>query len=116
VESIRPEPEELASPSLRFDRFELTRIVSGEQQNGLLSLIDCREGLTLTVEADSGTYLFHTDSPERVEFATFSASVGSEVSCGPLNPPSPVVITFQVAPEGSEFAGVPNKVEFVAAP
>ena len=116
VEPPQPAPGELVSPSLGFDRFELTRIVSGEQQNGLLSLIDCREGLTLTVEADSGTYLFHTDSPERVEFATFSADVGSEVSCGPLDPPAPVVITFQAAPEGGEFAGVPNKVEFVAAP
>ncbi len=116
VEPDLGEREELATPSLGFDRFELTRIVSGEQQNGLLSLIDCRDGLTLTVEADTGTYLFHTDFPERVEFATFSAGVGSEVACGPLNPPSPVVITFQAAPEGSEFAGVPDKIEFVAAP
>ena len=116
VDLSLPDPEELASPSLGFDRIELTRIVSGEQQNGLLSLIDCREGLTLTVEADSGTYLFHTDSPERIEFESFSAGVGTEVSCGPLDPPPPVVITFQAAPDGSEFTGVPNKVEFVAGP
>ena len=116
LEPDLPEPEAVTAPSIGFDRFELTRIVSGEQQDGLLSLIDCREGLTLTVESDTGTYLFHTDSPERVEFATFSAGVGSEVSCGPLDPPSPVVITFQAAPEGSEFRGVPDKVEFVTAP
>ena len=96
-----------------FDRFELTRIVSGQQQEGLLSLIDCREGLTLTLEADSGTYLFHTDSPERVEFATFTSDVGAEVGCGPLDPPVSVIITFNEAPEGSEFAGSPDKVEFV---
>ncbi len=111
-----PDPAPQVSPGIGFDRFELTRIVTGEQQNGLLTLIDCREGLTLTVEADSGTFLFHTDSPERVEFATFSAGVGNEVACGPLDPPPPVVITFQAAPAGSEFAGVPSKIEFVAAP
>ena len=102
---------------LRISRLtDYGTVVLAHLARGLLSLIDCRDGLTLTVEADSGTYLFHTDSPERVEFATFSAGVGSEVSCGPLDPPSPVVITFQAAPEGSDFAGVPNKIEFMEAP
>lgn len=114
LEGVNPEgSREPSAASVGFDRFELTRIVSGQQQEGLLSLIDCREGLTLTLEADSGTYLFHTDSPERVEFATFTSDVGAEVGCGPLDPPVSVIITFNEAPEGSEFAGSPDKVEFV---
>jgi hypothetical protein len=117
-EDVEPSftPEDSSAANIAFDRFELTRIVTGQQLSGFLSLIDCREGLTLTVESDPDTYLFHTDNPDRVEFATFTPDVGSEVRCGPLDPPVPVVITFDQAPEGSEFIGVPNKIEFVAAP
>ena len=112
---VPPQPAE-AAPSIESERFELTRIVTGQQQEGVLSLIDCREGLTLTVDSDSGTYLFHTDSPDRVEFATFTSEVGTEVRCGPVDPPLSVVVTYQAAPAGSEFVGVPNKVEFVSSP
>ena len=114
-------PESRASrgppaPRVANDRFQLSRIVSGEQQEGLLSLIDCRDGLTLTVEGDSGTYMFHTGSPDRVEFASYRSDVGSEIGCGPVDPPLRVVITFQPAPEESEFVGVPEKIEFVRGP
>ena len=81
-----------------------------------MSLIDCRDGLTLTVEGDSGTYMFHTASPDRVEFASYRSDVGSEIGCGPVDPPLRVVITFQPAPEESEFVGVPEKIEFVRGP
>ena len=96
------------------DRIQLSRVVQGEQQKGLLSLMDCREGLTLTVETDTGPVLFHTRQPERIEFASYSLEVGVEISCGPVDPPMPVVVTYREAPPGSEYVGVPTKVEFAA--
>jgi Flp pilus assembly protein TadD len=96
------------------DRIQLSRVVSGEQEKGMLSLMDCRDGLTLTVSTESGPVLFHTRLPERIEFASYNPDVGVEISCGPVDPPMPVVVTYRKAPEGSEFAGAPIKVEFIA--
>ena len=91
---------------------QLTRVIEGEQQSGLLTLIDCRDGLALTLEDGLETHIFFTDSPERVNF-TSDTSSGSEVSCGIQEPPFRVVITFRPVREDSEFSGVPVKVEFV---
>ena len=98
------------------DRVQLRRIVSGEQLRGWLSLIDCRDGLTLTILTEDDSFSFHTRAPERVEFATSTSAVGTELSCGPVDPPMSVVVTYREAPEGSEFLGVPIKVEFVEGP
>ena len=96
------------------DRIQLSRVVTGEQQKGLLSLMDCRDGLTMTVETESGPVLFHTRLPERIEFASYNLEVGVEISCGPVDPPMPVMVTYRKAPDGSEYAGAPTKVEFTA--
>ncbi len=102
-------------PSLVVDdRIQLSRVVRGEQQKGLLSLMDCREGLTLTLETDRGPVLFHTREPERIEFASYNLEVGVEISCGPVDPPMPVLVTYRKAPPGSEYLGAPTKVEFTA--
>lgn len=91
----------------------ISRVIEGDQRNGLLSLIDCRDGLTLTVIVDGAELRFHTRSPDRVEFETFTSDVGQEISCGPLAPPATVVVTYLPPPQGSDFSGVPVKVEFV---
>ena len=98
------------------DRVQLSRIISGEQLRGWLSLIDCRDGLTLTILTEDDSFSFHTRAPDRVEFATSTDAVGTELSCGPVDPPMPVVVTYREAPEGSEFLGVPIKIEFVDGP
>ncbi len=93
---------------------QVVRVVSGEQQPGLLSLVDCRDGLELTLEDETGSYVFRTDSPERVEFSSsIAGNIGREIQCGIQDPPIRVVVTFQPVELGSESDGVPLKVEFV---
>ena len=93
---------------------QVVRVVSGEQQPGLLSLVDCRDGLELTLEDETGSYVFRTDSPERVEFSSsIVGNIGREIQCGIQDPPIRVVVTFQPVELGSESDGVPLKVEFV---
>ena len=93
---------------------QLVRVVAGEQQPGLLSLVDCRDGLELTLEDETGSYVFRTDSPERVEFSSsIAGNIGREIQCGIQDPPIRVVVTFQPVEPGSESDGVPLKVEFV---
>jgi hypothetical protein len=95
------------------DGIRLTRVVDGLQVSGLLTLIDCRDGLALTVEADSTSYVFHTDVPDRVVFSGGTGNVGREVQCGIQAPPPNVVVTFRPAGEESAFRGVPDRVEFL---
>ena len=116
--SIETSTRAVESPPVGIadDRVQLSRVVSGEQVRGWLSLIDCRDGLTLTILTQDDTFSFHTRSPDRVEFATSTSAIGTELSCGPVDPPMPVVVTYREAPEGSEFLGVPVKVEFVEGP
>ena len=93
---------------------QLVRVVAGEQQPGLLSLVDCRDGLELTIEDETGSYVFRTDSPERVEFSSnIAGNIGREIQCGIQDPPIRVVVTFQPVEPGSESDGVPLKVEFI---
>ena len=93
---------------------DLERVVAGERQSGRLTLVDCRQGLALTVEDEAGTYVFHTDLPDRVAFSSDSAEeIGREIRCGVQDPPVAVVVTFQPAGEGDPFTGVPSVVEFV---
>jgi tetratricopeptide (TPR) repeat protein len=104
----------LAAATRPPDTIEITRLVEGEQQGGLLTLVDCRDGLALTVEDETGSRVFYTDSPERVNFSSSSsADVGREISCGIQDPPIRVVVTFRPVQEDSQFAGVPVRVEFV---
>lgn len=112
-------PAQVSAPTpvgIADDRVQLSRIVSGEQLRGWLSLIDCRDGLTLMVLTQDDSFSFHTRSPDRVEFSTSTTAIGTELNCGPVDPPMPVVVTYRIAPEGSEFLGVPLKVEFVEGP
>jgi hypothetical protein len=104
---LRPAPGE------ETDGVQLTRVVSGERMPGLLTLIDCRNGLSLTLETDSGSHVFHTDIPDRVDFSGSAGNVGRELVCGVQDPPPGVVVTFRPSGESSEFRGVPDRVEFV---
>ncbi len=93
---------------------ELERVVAGERKTGRLTLVDCRQGLALTVEDEAGTHVFHTDFPDQVAFSSNSADeIGREVRCGVQDPPIPVVVTFRPASEADRYAGVPSVVEFV---
>ena len=109
---IAPTTQPTLAPVSADNRVRLTRVVVGDQQRGLLTLMDCREGLALTLEDGGRVHVFFTDSPERVEFISTS-NIGAEVRCGIQDPSPRVVVTFRPAPEDSEYRGVPVKVEFI---
>jgi tetratricopeptide (TPR) repeat protein len=109
----RPAPSPPAPPTGAASAVRLTRVVDGDQVSGLLTLLDCREGLSLTLENSEGIHLFHTDVPERVTFAGSAPDVGRELECGVQDPPPSVTITYRSAGEDSPFRGVPDRVEFL---
>ena len=98
------------------DRVQMTRFTVGEQLQGWLNLIDCRDGLTLTVLTDDDSFLFHADEPDRVEFSSSTSVLGTELRCGPIDPPMPVIVTFRELIGGSSHDGIPLKVEFIDEP
>ncbi len=87
--------------------------VEGTQIKGMLTLVDCRGGLTLTVKSGSDTLKLHSDTPDKIQFVSYVASVNAALACGPASGQGiPVVITYRPTPGGSA-QGEPLMVEFV---
>src|SRR5262245_50202973 len=85
----------------------------GSKQQGLMTLVDCRDGITISVKASSGIVKFHAADPSRVEFVSYVPTVSSGISCGVVPGNGlPVIITYAPTPEGPA-AGTLLMVEFV---
>jgi tetratricopeptide (TPR) repeat protein len=83
--------------------------VQGEKLTGLLINLDCSNGLTLRVRSGAGTVELHSSNPEKIEFVSYTSSVGNNVQCGPKNPGTPVNVTYRPVPGG---LGEPLVIEF----
>jgi hypothetical protein len=85
----------------------------GPRVTGLLTLIDCTNGVTLTVKTPTEAVKFHTARPDTIEFFSHVPNVGTEIRCGPT-PGSgiPVIVTYRPTPGGAGL-GEPILVEFV---
>lgn len=68
---------------------------------GRLTLLDCRDGLTITVVGERGPVYFHSRAPEKVRFTRLTTQVGTSIECGPVAAASglPVSITYIAAPK-----------------
>jgi hypothetical protein len=78
----------------------------------MLTLVDCRGGVTLTIKSANDTVILHTDTPDKIQFVSYVASVKT-LSCGPTpGQGTPVVVTYRPTPAGSAV-GEPLVVEFV---
>jgi hypothetical protein len=85
----------------------------GPQVKGLLTLVDCRGGLTLTVKSATETVKLHSDAPDKIQFVSYVPSVSTSIACGPAPGQGiPVVITYRPTPGAAEL-GEPVVVEFV---
>ena len=93
----------------------MRRRFEDEKAKGLLTRVDCDDkGLTMTLKSADRIFKFHTAAPDRVQFITYTESVGKEFTCGPLNPARPVIITYRGATDAkSKFDGEPVAVEFL---
>lgn len=94
--------------------FLVRRQFDGDKANGLLTQIDCNDkGMTLIVKAGDRTWKFNTAQPERVQFVSFSADIGSDITCGPIKPARQVTVTYRSSTAAkSSFDGEPVAVEF----
>jgi thioredoxin-like negative regulator of GroEL len=93
----------------------LRRRNEGEEVKGLLTKMECSEkGLTLYITAGNDKLVFHTVRPDRLEFLTFTQSVGESIECKEFTPAKPVRIVYRGNTDASsKYNGEPLMVEFV---
>lgn len=83
--------------------------VEGEKITGLLVNLDCSNGLTLLVRSQNDTVELHSADPDKIQFLSYTSSVGNNVQCGPRNPGIPVTVTYRAVPGAP---GDPLVIEF----
>ncbi|HEX4945368.1 MAG TPA: tetratricopeptide repeat protein [Blastocatellia bacterium] len=93
----------------------LRRRNEGEEIKGLLTKMDCSEkGLTLHITAGNEKLVFHTARPDRLEFITFTQSVGESIECKEFKPAKPVRVIYRGNTDASsKYNGEPLMVEFI---
>jgi len=85
----------------------------GTKITGLLTLMDCSSGLTITLKSANQTLKFHSDTPDRIEFFSNTPTVSTSIKCGPAPGAGiPVIVTYRPTP-GGPSAGEPLYIEFV---
>ena len=120
VREVTPQPAATPAPVSSNARIgELVAVnpqrvrPQGSQVTGVLTLVDCKAGLTLTVRSGANTVRLHSDTPDKIEFVSYVPSVSTSISCGVVPGTGiPVVITYRPTPGGPN-AGEPLLVEFV---
>ena len=86
---------------------------TGTKVTGTLTLMDCRDGVTMTIKSDTGSVILHTASPDRIAFVTFVANGSTSIACGiPPGGGVRVTVTYRPTPGGTS-AGEPLEVEFI---
>jgi hypothetical protein len=84
--------------------------VEGAEVRGVLTGLECTEGLTVLLEVDGSIRRFHTDRPETIEFLGYGGGVGESIACGPLTPALPATITYRPG-ASEESLGEPLLIE-----
>jgi tetratricopeptide (TPR) repeat protein len=84
--------------------------VEGEQITGLLTNLECADGLTLTVRSDQTSMRLHSADPNKIQFLSYTSAVSNNIQCGPRNPGTPVTVTYRPVSAGT---GDPLVVEFL---
>jgi len=119
AEPSRPEPRRTETAPDALDRAtRITRdanpLPAGTARiRGTMTLLDCRNGLTLSLLVDGKALKFHTTTPGDVKFTSFNSVVGQTISCGPL-PGSgvPAIVVYQPR-ESDGSMGNPLSVDFL---
>ena len=113
----QPEPEippvPAPQPSARETKIESLvptgPNVQGQKVTGVLTSMDCANGLTMRLRTDKGNLELHSSNPAAIQFLSYTSKVSNNIQCGPQNPPAPVQVTYR--PEGA--GGDPLVVEFL---
>jgi tetratricopeptide (TPR) repeat protein len=120
VVAAAPPPSPASAPAANAPRNgELVLVTpqkarpEGSTVTGSLTLVDCRNGLTLTIRSGNETLRLHSDTPDKIEFVSYVPTVSASISCGVVPGTGiPVVVTYRPTP-GAATAGEPLMVEFV---
>jgi tetratricopeptide (TPR) repeat protein len=78
---------------------------------GLLTLIDCRQGITLVLRANNAVVRFNTRTPIKLEFTSKVSNRANEAACGWVRPEARVVVTYKPSREAA-FFGDPIRIEY----
>jgi len=110
-----------SAPSLDFTREERDRLQreldalapGTAKMRGVLTLLDCKNGLTLSMVVDGKTMKFHSATPTGIKFTSFNASVAGQIACGPTPGKGvPAAIVYRPQ-ESADGIGEPLNVEFL---
>ncbi len=97
-------PKPLIGPGHRF---------VGDQVRGFLTRIECDDaGITLTVKGTARLFTFRALWPNRPIFIRYTSEIPTSMTCGPLNPAQPVIVTYHTSAPPA-FDGEPIGVEFL---
>jgi len=118
AEEARRQPTPATPPAPPSGRVEDTVLeavtpigptVEGEKVSGLLTNMDCSNGLKLTIRTDRSTVELHSSEPKKIQFISYTTTVSNNIRCGPITPNVPVTVTYQPVPGG---LGEPLLIEF----
>jgi tetratricopeptide (TPR) repeat protein len=98
----------LLAQALRKPREGETRV------QGILADIECdAKGVTFKVRIADHLLKLHANNFDRMDITAFTPDAGSEITCGPRKPESPVVITYVPAKDSRKIDGEASALEFV---
>lgn len=118
VRRTDPTPAETAPEFTREERDRLQRQLDAlepgtAKMRGVLTLLDCKNGLTLSLVVDNKTVKFHTATTTAIKFLSFNAAVTRQISCGPT-PGNGVPAAIVYRPkETADGIGEPLSVEIL---
>lgn len=108
----RPAPAEVDRP-VPAQRSVETLASGNAKIRGMLTLLDCRDGVTISLLVDGKTVKLHTTMPNDIIFTTFNSGVSGTVACGPLPGKGvPASVVYRVEASG-ESVGIPLAVDFL---
>jgi hypothetical protein len=88
------------------------RLPEGIRIEGMLTNVDCANGLTLRVRLNSATVELHTDMPGQLEFVSYVSTVKETIACGVMQPAIPVAIVYKRTAD-RRLLGEPLRVDFI---
>jgi len=84
-----------------------------QRMRGILTLLDCKDGMMISLSVDGKVVKFHSLKPENIDFTSENPQVNGQIQCGPApNKGIPASIIYRPQPSG-ESVGDPLRVRFL---
>lgn len=105
-----------ADPQTAFQQSLLPKRAGEERARGQLLRIDCNaQGVTMTIKVGDRTLHLHNNDLVSIKFITFTQEMRGEISCGPRNPPNPVIVSYRAVKDAkSKTDGQVTAIAFLS--